>query len=47
MFLPAELMPEVIMLACNLHNKIHNSKTRIESKKDIYGLKEASALANQ
>ena len=45
-FLPAELIPEEIMLACNLHNKIHNGKMHIEMNKSICGLKEAGALAN-
>ena len=47
MFLPAELIPDEIMQAYNLHDKIHNGKIYMEMNKGIYGLKEAGTLANQ
>jgi len=47
MFLPAELIPDEIMQAYNLHNKIHNSNLYMEINKGIYSLKEAGTLANQ
>ena len=46
-FLPAKLIPDKIMIAYNLYDKIYNSKIYISINKGIYGLKEAGTLANQ
>ena len=40
-------MPNEIMNAYKLRNKIHNRKICMAINKDIYSLKEAGALANQ
>lgn len=45
--LPAELIPDEIMKAYHLYDKVHNGKICMQINKGICGLKEAGALANE
>ena len=47
MFISAKLIPEEIMKYYNLYSKTYNGNIYMQINKEIYGIKEAGALANQ